>query len=45
VKIEFMWFNLIGFVTVMAVGWLLSRFAPAAPPPATVPPPAAPASR
>jgi len=34
VKIEFMWFNLVGFVAVMAVGWLLSRFAPAAPPPA-----------
>jgi Na+/proline symporter len=32
VKIEFMWFNLIGFVAVMAVGWLLSRFSPAAPP-------------
>ena len=31
-KIEFMWFNLIGFAVVMGVGWLLSLFAPRLPP-------------
>lgn len=40
-KIEFMWFNLIGFAVVMAVGWVLSRFAAVAPPA----PPAAPDPR
>ncbi|MSR46943.1 MAG: hypothetical protein EXS13_07755 [Planctomycetes bacterium] len=31
IEIEFMWFNLVGFATVMVVGWLLSRLAPRAP--------------
>lgn len=38
-KIEFMWFNLIGFAVVMGVGWLLSLFAPRLPP--SAPPPGA----
>jgi Na+/proline symporter len=33
ITVEFMWFNLIGFVVVMGTGWLLSRFQPAAPVP------------
>ncbi len=40
-KIEFMWFNLIGFAVVMGVGWLLSLFAPRLPPAAAVAAPSA----